>query len=119
MMNSPPPARKIEVSGTISEKREYHGLCSSCSNTVTCTYPRDPGRSVVQCDEFEGSLKSPFKTTGTPFFMADLPSPSQRISHFRGKTQNGNKGLCRLCEARSTCSYPKPEGGVWHCEEYR
>jgi hypothetical protein len=28
-------------------------------------------------------------------------------------------GLCGLCEDRSTCTYPRPEGGVWHCEEYR
>jgi hypothetical protein len=28
-------------------------------------------------------------------------------------------GLCPTCDFRSTCMYPKPEGGVWHCEEYR
>ena len=28
------------------------------------------------------------------------------------------KGLCQTCEYRETCTYPKPEGGVWHCEEY-
>jgi len=29
------------------------------------------------------------------------------------------KGLCINCENRSTCKYIKPNGGVWHCEEYR
>jgi len=28
-------------------------------------------------------------------------------------------GLCVNCEDRETCVYPKPDGGVWHCEEYR
>jgi len=28
-------------------------------------------------------------------------------------------GLCVNCEDRETCIYPKPEGGVWRCEEYR
>lgn len=28
------------------------------------------------------------------------------------------KGLCVNCAYRETCLYPKPEGGVWHCEEY-
>ena len=32
---------------------------------------------------------------------------------------NPYRGLCSLCENRTTCTYPKPEGGVWHCEEYR
>ncbi len=27
-------------------------------------------------------------------------------------------GLCVNCEHRRTCTYPKPEGGVWHCEDY-
>lgn len=29
------------------------------------------------------------------------------------------KGLCSNCEERATCIYPKPEGGVWHCDEFR
>jgi hypothetical protein len=29
-----------------------------------------------------------------------------------------HKGLCMNCANRDTCLYPKPEGGVWHCEEY-
>jgi hypothetical protein len=28
------------------------------------------------------------------------------------------KGLCVNCANRHTCLFPKPEGGVWHCEEY-
>jgi len=27
-------------------------------------------------------------------------------------------GLCKNCEKRKTCTIPKPEGGVWRCEEY-
>ncbi len=30
----------------------------------------------------------------------------------------GNAGLCATCEKRKTCVVPKPEGGVWRCEEY-
>ena len=29
------------------------------------------------------------------------------------------RGLCSNCEERRSCAFPKPEGGVWHCEEYR
>lgn len=27
-------------------------------------------------------------------------------------------GLCLNCEHRDTCTLPRLEGGVWHCEEY-
>jgi hypothetical protein len=29
------------------------------------------------------------------------------------------KGLCMNCDNRFECLLPRPEGGVWHCEEYR
>jgi hypothetical protein len=29
------------------------------------------------------------------------------------------KGLCMNCDHRFECRLPRPEGGVWHCEEYR
>ena len=28
------------------------------------------------------------------------------------------KGLCKNCKKRRTCELPKPEGGVWRCEDY-
>jgi (2Fe-2S) ferredoxin len=29
------------------------------------------------------------------------------------------KGICINCENRHTCKFIRPDGGVWHCEEYR
>jgi len=28
------------------------------------------------------------------------------------------KGLCKNCRKRDSCRLPKPEGGVWRCEDY-
>jgi len=28
------------------------------------------------------------------------------------------KGLCKNCKKRDSCELPKPEGGVWRCEDY-
>jgi hypothetical protein len=28
------------------------------------------------------------------------------------------KGLCADCANRDCCTFPKPEGGVWHCSDY-
>jgi hypothetical protein len=29
-----------------------------------------------------------------------------------------HKGLCKNCKKRDSCQLPKPEGGVWRCEDY-
>lgn len=35
------------------------------------------------------------------------------------KEESGkHKGLCKNCKKRDTCELPKPEGGVWRCEDY-
>ena len=36
----------------------------------------------------------------------------------RGEDSEKYKGLCKNCKKRKTCKLPKPEGGVWRCEEY-
>lgn len=28
------------------------------------------------------------------------------------------RGLCVNCDRRYDCTYPKPPGGVWSCDEY-
>ena len=93
---------------------EYSGLCMSCRNALTCTFLRDRKTPVLQCDEFDGFesfLRSPKKFPHRS--MTDLKSNPGK------KDLDGCKGLCSICENRKTCTYPKPEGGVWHCEEYR
>lgn len=94
------------------------GLCSTCKNDPTCTYPRDSGRPVMQCEEFEGELLRPPETAGRN------SSPSHNLgfrlpSSSEGKHSNKYLGLCRICDDRETCTFPKLEGGVWHCDEYR
>ena len=79
------------------------GLCSTCKLAATCTFPRQAGRPVRFCDEFEGEQK----------VEAVKPKASTRKV-----TVNDLKGLCRLCDKFATCTFPKGEGGVWHCEEY-
>lgn len=35
------------------------------------------------------------------------------------KDADGMKGLCSHCKKLDHCTYPKPEGGVWDCDEYK
>jgi hypothetical protein len=99
-----------------TETKKHEGLCSCCSLAPTCTYPRESGRPVLQCDEFDG-ISPPLQQ-----MMKGVENPS--VNRFSGPTPYTQRlgiatGLCAYCESLSTCTYPKPEGGVWHCEEYR
>ncbi len=56
-------------------------------------------------------------------FEVFAPPPPGTVAAARepvGSQDTGEyKGLCVNCENRNTCSVPRPEGGVWHCEEYQ
>ena len=97
-------------------KDSYMGLCSYCKSAPICTFTRDPNRPVCECDEFGGF-------TYTPVGVPNRKDIS--LKHFPKKPIGSedpfslHKGLCSQCEGRANCIYPKPEGGVWHCEEFR
>ena len=102
-----------------SIKKGHQGLCMLCKNFSGCTYSRDPKIAVLQCEEFEGEGQLTRKSILNP-----LPSsiarntPSSILGKGRTRALHP-KGLCGLCEDRGICTFPKLEGGVWHCEEYR
>jgi len=92
------------------------GLCGDCVHAATCTFPR-PVR-VFQCDEFRYRAPAEVKReadnpTGNPGHNPEdnLTDPSA--------SENRRLGLCRSCAGWKTCAYGCPEGGVWHCDEYR
>jgi hypothetical protein len=91
------------------------GLCSACRNDQFCIYPRN-GLPILECGEFELCVGPAAAEAG----KAASPSGngSGRSLLFENDPAN-QLGLCANCEDRETCIYPKPEGGVWRCEEYR
>ena len=89
------------------EVPSIEGLCRTCSNAQGCTFPRDPSRPVWSCEEFNGGELD----------SSDPPTLEGRtVPEITGEATD-LKGLCRECANRFTCCYPKPVGGVWHCEE--
>ncbi len=89
------------------ERTLYTGLCRDCVNESACTFPRDPSRPIWFCDEFKPSASPsrPGRPAGSDAAEAERTGPEEL------------KGLCRDCLRRLTCQFPKPPGGVWHCEE--
>jgi hypothetical protein len=109
------PIRKGKEERIASRKKDYLGLCSLCQNGSTCTYTRDLRRPVLQCEDFNG-----YESRVRTIVKKILPVTDPKFGSNVGEKELGKyKGLCSICEDRKICTYPKPEGGVWHCEEYR
>lgn len=96
------------MSGTLNR-----GLCSTCKHASTCALPGDARKPLLYCDEFELEIKAPSRagpggaSRSTGPFIAERKGPATLI------------GLCWDCENSPTCIFPVPEGGRWHCKEYR
>ena len=95
--------------------KKRSGICSTCKNAATCVYLAGARQPVLQCEEFDPGEVS--RTRKTPkAFPPKGPSPASQAD---GEPPIELMGLCVDCENRHACTYLKPEGGVWHCEEYR
>lgn len=95
---------------------DYKGLCPTCNNNSVCVYPRDTGRQVLECEEFSSINAAPPLNTAAILLSQ---STGSRVRIDSKKEIYKSNGLCRNCEQKGDCTYPKLEGGVWHCEEYK
>jgi len=93
--------------------KKYPGLCSTCKHAPFCTFPRDSQKPVLNCEEFEVD-------TDPLVNNVDNDHPVETVSANPGKNKLKKfTGLCSNCDNRMNCSFKKPEGGIWHCEEYK
>ncbi len=91
----------------VHEMAPIEGLCRDCLQAEQCTFPRDPFRPVWSCDEFAGAGRALPRPNRPPRpGAAEQPGEAAEV-----------EGLCRGCANWPTCTYPKPAGGVWHCDE--
>jgi len=66
---------------------------------------------VLECKEFDDSQACPVKGARKDVLRPTISGAKSGAAKY--------KGLCSNCDNRQTCIYPKPESGVWHCEEYQ
>jgi len=90
---------------------EHSDLCSTCANAPDCAFLKNKKKAVFQCEEFEIAGRDGEQRP---------PKAASRTVASAQRNDEADKliGLCCNCENRATCVFPKPEGGVWHCEEY-
>ncbi len=76
-------------------------------------FRKDLSSSVHFCEEYEQADSS--QVFEVKRFTPANPNADRFIKHSSNKIM----GLCSNCKNRKNCSFPKPESGVWHCEEYQ
>ena len=87
---------------------DHRDLCSTCNHAPTCDNCGTADKPVFYCEEID--IYVPVTAKETP---ASVPNPTKTIN------SDKYKGLCFNCESREVCVFPIPQGGIWHCEEYR
>ena len=97
----------------MSDNTLYRGLCSTCRHAPNCTYPGDVQRPAFYCEEFEIEITAAKNTS--EYGISETTASSTAVA----EESTELIGLCNDCESRQTCVFPKPEGGIWHCEEYQ
>ena len=97
----------------LDNNMKYRGLCSNCRNTADCTFQKNRQKPSLYCEEFEIVISPSAKIAGK-----EKPLPTALVDP-EDKDSGEFIGLCGNCDNRRTCVFPKPEGGVWHCEEYQ
>lgn len=85
------------------------GICSTCRHCKVCEYRRNNYQPVWVCDEFDCIISTNGRATSMKK-NGSYDIVEEELVEYRG--------LCRNCTKRKTCTFPKSEGGIWHCEEY-
>jgi len=85
------------------------GICSTCLHFTKCALrPADCSTNGIQfCEEYKTVCLAPAVVT------------DDKSENMMKKAPSGILGLCSDCNHYSYCSFPRPESGVWHCEDYQ
>jgi hypothetical protein len=91
----------------------FNDLCSTCNDAPGCRLALRRTGPIHSCQEFDDH-QAP-----APRAIKDSSMGLEPLSPQDAAREGTYKGICANCEERSTCSFPKPYAGIWHCEEYR
>ena len=103
-----------DINKNSNKEKVYNGLCVNCKNALTCIFAGSSEKPVAQCEEYE--CMNSISGENYDQIRQQKTVRRQKNSHYEDHIY---KGLCVNCEERYMCRFPKPEGGVWHCEEYK
>jgi len=102
----------------ISESLLFTGLCATCGILDDCVSAKNSGYPVVECEEYAMDGRAFSETVNVvapPPSRKAVSAPSEAAVAREGVIE----GLCATCALKTDCTFPRLEGGVWHCEEYQ
>lgn len=91
------------------------GLCMTCNNAPTCFHHARRGPALF-CELFDNYAPPVVQARVAMAPPSTAPSIRDRTAEEEAAEYTG---LCMNCENRRICGHSKPEGGIWHCEDYR
>ncbi len=109
------PSCERDGCAPVERRAESSGLCMTCVHVGTCTFLRRDTPPVLFCEEFDGQQEH--RSGASAEVMAQSVTVHTQATYMPERSSKFN-GLCATCEKRELCTFPKAEGGVWHCEEF-
>jgi hypothetical protein len=105
--------RKEKSIDTLVKKEQifFNDICSTCNDGDFCVTKKTRKRPIWFCEEFDDHTAIKEQPMVEAQFQSQISTRESDSSRF--------KGLCINCESRHTCKFIKPNGGIWHCEEYK
>lgn len=96
----------------VKQTEAFSGLCSTCNDAPTCVQALKAMQPILFCDMFDDHCP-PAQSRQADVETAAISAPLREEAE-----PLAMKGLCQNCDHRHDCALPRPETGVWHCEEY-
>jgi len=98
----------------MTHHKKEEGICSNCKFFSEC---RHAAEGIQFCEEYELAVPS---QDSAEIKVVPGGAVSMKPNPQNNPDRSSKKflGLCANCLHRDTCGFPKPESGVWHCEEY-
>jgi hypothetical protein len=116
------PRVKTEAEKKPSERSadlvgDYLGICSTCNYAPDCAHRiKNAGVAIWECENYDDYVRLNGTFVGGDPDSAPAREKSRPVGDDPVLVEL--RGLCRNCAKREYCSFPRPESGVWHCEEY-
>ena len=94
--------KKSEI--RVNAATRFNDLCANCMQRDDCSICRARTSAIHYCEEYAAATLQGIQWDNRP----PVASPKPPIE----------AGICVNCEKRATCTVERPDGGIWHCEEY-
>ncbi len=103
------PFLTVFPDGEDAMTRKKQGICLTCLHFAKCVLrPAECSTDGIHfCEEYMTVCLAPVVVT------------DEKPKNMMKRPPSGLLGLCSDCLCYPSCSFPRPEAGVWHCEDYQ